>query len=202
MATSKEAPKKEPSAPAEAAPPKSKKLLIIIVIGVVLLCLIIGAGFFLFKKKTTNDGASDNSSSVEESSSSGNARQWPPYDPNKPPVFVALEPFTVNLQSDDGAQYLQVVASLRVIDEKVGEEIKAYMPQIRHEILSLLAGKKASEITSPDDREELAQEIKDTVNQIMGFDPPDTSKKKRKVASAREPVGPVVSVFFTQFIVQ
>lgn len=198
MATSKEAPKKDGGDEA-AAPKKSKKLLIIIVVAVLLLALIGGgtAVFLSGKKKT--DGATDNQADSDQAASG--EHNWPKFDPHKPPVFLALEPFTVNLQPEGDEQYLQVVASLRVIDEKVGEEVKAYMPQIRHEILSLLAGKKASEIKSQEGREELAQDIKDTVNEIMGWEPP-APKKKKKGAADTEEVGPVVAVFFTQYIVQ
>lgn len=199
MAASKETDKKDDT-PAEAspAPKKGKKLLIIIVIAVVLLGLI-GAGAFMWlgKHKSADDSA-EGATAAETTAHT--PQKWPEFDPSKPPVFLALEPFTVNLEPENGEQFLQVVASLRVIDAPTGDKIKAFMPQIRHEILSLLAGKKASEITSPADREDLALEMKDIVNEIMGWTPPPKAKKKK--GNAAEPVGPVVSVFFTQFIVQ
>ncbi|MDP5240781.1 flagellar basal body-associated FliL family protein [Uliginosibacterium sp. 31-16] len=197
MATSKDAPKKEEAA--EVAPPKkSKKLLIIIVAAVVLLCLIAGGAFMLLsKKKAAADGEED---AAADEPAAHAAHVWPKFDPTKPPVFLPLEPFTVNLQPENGEQFLQVVASLRVIDAHVGDQVKAYMPQIRHEVLGLLAGKKPSEITSPEGRETLAEEMKEIINEIMGWEAPPVSKKKK--ATAQEAVGPVVSVFFTQFIVQ
>ena len=193
MASGKEVKKEE--AAGEAAPRKSKKMLIIIIGVVVLLAVVAVAAVMLMGKKKT-DGA-ENKEDAEET-----APAHAKFDPHKPPVFVALEPFTVNLASENGndGQYLQVVASLRVGDEKIGEEVKAFMPQIRHEVLSLLAGKKASEITSPDGREQLASDIKDICNEVMGWEPP--SSKKKKKGKEEEAVGPVVSVYFTQFIVQ
>jgi flagellar FliL protein len=108
----------------------------------------------------------------------------------------------VNLQPDNGGeQFLQAVVSLRVPDEKKGEELKAYMPQIRHEILSLASAKKASEITTPDGREGLADDIKDTVNEVLGYEPPKRSKRKKKDDEVDEDA-PVMAVYFTQFIVQ
>ena len=200
MATSKEAPKKDEVAEEAApAPKKSKKLLIIIVAAVVLLSAIGGGGYALLgKKKVAAEG--EDAAAAEEAPAHA-VHEWPKFDPNKPPVFLPLEPFTVNLQPENGEQFLQVVASLRVIDAHVGDQVKAFMPQIRHEVLSLLSGKKPSEITSPEGREELAAEMKDIVNEIMGFEAPPVSKKKKKGAEP-QPVGPVVSVFFTQFIVQ
>ncbi|MBS1210627.1 MAG: flagellar basal body-associated protein [Proteobacteria bacterium] len=197
MATSKEAPKKEDAAEKEAPPKKSKKLLIIIVAAVVLLGAIAGGTLMLLNKNKAAANADDEA--ADEPAAAHAVHEWPKYDPSKPPVFLPLEPFTVNLQPENGEQFLQVVASLRVIDAHVGDQVKAYMPQIRHEVLSLLAGKKPSEITSPEGREALAEEIKDITNEIMGWEPPPVTKKKK---AGSEAVGPVVSVFFTQFIVQ
>ncbi|MDO6387981.1 MULTISPECIES: flagellar basal body-associated protein FliL [unclassified Uliginosibacterium] len=199
MATSKEAPKKDDATDGEAAPPKkSKKLLILIVVAVLVLGLIGGGAFMLLgKKKAAADGEEE---AAAESSHA--EHQWPAYDPKKPPVFMPLEPFTVNLQPENGEQFLQVVASVRVIDAHVGDTVKSFMPQIRHEILSLLSGKKASEITTPDGREELALEMKDIMNEVLGWEPPPKKKGKKKKGAEEEEVGPVVSVFFTQFIVQ
>jgi len=188
----KEAKKKEE--PAEATPKKSKKMLIIVVALVVVIGGLAAALLLVMGKKS-----GDNAGHEEQAAEETNA-EHPKFDPHKPPIFVALEPFTVNLAPEDGnEQYLQVVASLRVADDKVGEEVKAFMPEIRHEVLSLLAGKKSSEITTPDGREELADDIKDICNEVMGWEPPSSKRKKK---SEPEETGPVISVYFTQFIVQ
>lgn len=198
--SSKEAPKKEEAAADGAAPPKkSKKMLILIVAAVVLLGAIGGGAFMLMGKK---QAPAEGEEEVAHEEPAHEAHTWPKFDPTKPPVFMPLEPFTVNLQPENGEQFLQVVASLRVIDAPVGEKVKSFMPQIRHEILSLLAGKKASEITTPDGREELATEMKDIMNEVLGWEPPPKKKSKRKGAEDEEEAGPVVAVFFTQFIVQ
>lgn len=187
----KEAKKEETT---EAAPKKSKKMLIIVVALVVLIGGLAAAAFLIMGKKSGDSGAHEAEAAEEE------AAPEHKFDPHKPPIFVALEPFTVNLAPEDGnEQYLQVVASLRVADEKIGEEVKALMPEIRHDVLSLLSGKKASEITTPDGREELADEIKDICNEVMGWEPPSSKRKKK---NEPEPEGPIVSVYFTQFIVQ
>lgn len=197
MAT-KEAAKKD-EAEEVAAPPKKSKKLLIIIIGVAVLTLIAGAGigYVLGHKKAAAPDAAHGDEAVAEE------QEKKKEEPRKPPVFVALEPFTVNLQPDSttGEQFLQVVVSLRVTDEKKGEELKVYMPQIRHEILSLAGSKKASEIISPDGRDILAEDIKDVVNDVLGYEAPRQSRRKKKEAEP-DPDAPVMSVFFTQFIVQ
>lgn len=192
---SKEAPKKTEAAGDAPPPRKSKKLLILVVLAVVVLAIAGAGAFLLLGKKKAAEGEE-----AEATESQHASHSWPKFDPSAPPVFMPLEPFTVNLQAENGEQFLQVVISVRVIDAHVGDTVKSYMPQIRHEILALLAGKRASEITTPEGREDLANEMKDIMNDILGWEPPP-KKKSRKGKEESEP-GPVVGVFFTQFIVQ
>ena len=180
----------KPAKPAdgEATPKKSKKLLIIIV--VVLVAAIAGAGAFMLmskKKQADIDG---------EEVQADEAKPALHVDPKAPPVFVPLEPFVVNLQPENGEQYLQVVLSFRMADSHAGEQAKVLMPEIRHHILMLLSDKKASEIATPEGRETLASEIKAEANSSLGYEPP---KRKRKSGSDG---GPVIAVLFTSFIIQ
>ncbi len=188
---SKEAPKADAAAP---APKKSKKMLILAVLVIVILAVAGGGAFLLLGKKKA-------AAEEDHEEPAHAAHEWPKYDPSKPPVFMPLEPFTVNLQPENGEQFLQLVSSVRVIDAHVGDTVKSYMPQIRHEVLTLLSGKKASEITTPEGREDLAAEMKDIMNEVLGWEPPP-KKKSGKKGKEDEAVGPVVAVFFTQFIVQ
>lgn len=105
----------------------------------------------------------------------------------KPPVFVMLEPFTVNLQPEEGDQYLQVGLVFKVSDSAAGEAIKLHMPEIRNRILLLLSSKHASELSTVDGKQKLSAEI---------------------MAEARRPLAPqpanlgIVNVFFTAFVIQ
>ena len=178
---------------AAAAPKKSKKLLIFIIIGIVVLALILGgASLLLLKKNKKTTDATEDEEEVEPAKAQ--------VDKSHPPVFVPLEPFTVNLQPENGEQYLQVVLSFRMTDAKTGEEIKAFIPEIRHRILMLLSDKKASEIASTEGRETLADEIRTQTNSVLGHESSPT-KKKRK-GREDDPGGPVIAVFFTSFIIQ
>jgi flagellar FliL protein len=109
---------------------------------------------------------------------------------HKPPVFMVIEPFTVNLQPENpGApdQFLQIAFSLQVEDEKGVDAIKLYMPQVRSRLLLLLSGKKASQISTPEGKKKLAEEI---IEQI-----------KQPFAPGMQPQ-PVTNVFFTSFVIQ
>jgi flagellar FliL protein len=109
-------------------------------------------------------------------------------EPAKPPVFVLMEPFTVNLQPDGvGEQYLQLSFSLQVADQAQVDQIKLYMPLVRSRLLLLLSSKKSSELTSVEGKKKLADEI--------------IAQVKQPFAPNSAPVS-VSGVFFTSFVIQ
>lgn len=76
-----------------------------------------------------------------------------------PAIFVPLEPFTVNLQSENSDQFLQVTIHLQVADAPTVELFKANLAIVRNRILILLSSKKASEISSVEGKEQLSNDI-------------------------------------------
>lgn len=107
---------------------------------------------------------------------------------SKPPVFVTLEPFTVNLQHEDAtSQYLQVGLSLKVSDAAFVDAIKLYMPEIRNRVLLLLSGKRASEISSAEGKKTLSIELARAIVQPL---------------AGSMPAPGLDSVLFTSFVIQ
>ena len=104
-----------------------------------------------------------------------------------PAVFVPLEPFTVNLQSENADQFLQVTIHLQVADAPTQESIKSNLAIVRNRILILLSSKKANELASVEGKEALAQAIIDEVKK------PFTPKGKEQDVSG---------ALFTSFIIQ
>lgn len=173
------------------APKKSKKMLILVIVLAILLLVVGGGAAFLLlsKNKHADEGQAADAHEPE-----------PPkvtIDKGHPPVFVPLDAFTVNLQRESGDHFLQAVIVLRVSDAKVGEELKLYMPEIRHRVNLLLSSKLPSEISNIEGREALAEEIMIEANDVLGYEPP-----RRQRGSASEPWGPVLSVLFNSFIIQ
>lgn len=151
---------------AAAAPKKSKKLLLIGALAVVLAGG--GAAWYFMDAKANKDAKAEAA-------------------PALPPVYLAMEQFTVNLQSENGDQYLQTAFTLQVANQAQVDQIKLYMPLVRSRLLMLLSGKKAAEVGTPEGKAKLQEEI---------------------VATLREPYAPntpevgVTGVFFTAFVVQ
>lgn len=98
--------------------------------------------------------------------------------PAKPPVFVALEQFTVNLQLEDTPQFMQVGLSLQVADNTVIDTLKLHMPVVRHRVLLLLSSHKASELLAPEGKRKLSADIVSAVNDILV--PPGPRAKKAR----------------------
>ncbi len=156
-------------AQAEATGKSKKKLLI--VIGAILIVLMIGGGvaaYFLMHKT----GGKSAAVKKEES---------------KPPVFIPLDSFTVNLSPDEGDKFLQVTLTLQVPDDKEADNLKAHMPQIRSRILLLLSSQKASVLLTEAGKNQLMKAIIGTINKP--FDPAGDPQK-------------VLGVFFTSFVIQ
>lgn len=139
----------EGAAAASAAKPNSKKKLLLIIIGVLVLGVAGGAGWYF----------TQGSHHTEE------AKAPPP----APPKFIALEPFTVNLQNDGGEQFLQVGITLKFVDPELEEKIKLHMPEIRSRLLLLLSGKRASELTPVEGKKKLAVEIIAEARTVLGL---------------------------------
>ena len=85
----------------------------------------------------------------------------------KAPVFMNLEPFTVNLLEEGGEHYLQTSLVFQVADEKVVETMKQYLPVIRNRILLLLSAKKPSDIASPEGKAKLVGEVTAAVRESI-----------------------------------
>ena len=178
-------------------PPKKKGklgLIIVIVLLVVLILVAAGVGALLLlkggKDKEHEEPAAQAAPAVQQLQTTGTV------DLTKPPTFIPLEAFTVNLRRDEGDHYLQVVAVMRVADATMDATLKAFMPEIRHRINLLLSSKLPSEIATVEGREALSLAITESVNEALGFKP------VRDAAGKPVPNGPVQAVLFTSFIIQ
>lgn len=175
----------KPAAAAGEEKPKSKKMMIII-IAVLVLVIAGAAGFFLMGNKHED------------------AEEEPKAEHAAHPVFVTMEPFTVNLQREEGDQFLQIGLSLKVLDPKLEEEIKANMPEIRSKLLLLLSSKRASELSTPEGKKQLASEIVEETNVVLGAGESheEAPAKGKKSKHAPKPKEGVEDVLFTSFIIQ
>jgi flagellar FliL protein len=167
----------DPAAPAAGG--GKSKLFILIGVAVLVLGLGGGAGWY-FMHGSADDGAAEPAKKEHTSKKKKKKEE-------APPEYVAVEPFTVNLQPEHGDQYLQVAFTLQVPGPEQVELIKNNMAKVRSRILLLLSGKKASEISTVEGKQQLAGEILAAVNQPFA-----EGGEEQEVAD----------VLFTSFIIQ
>ncbi|WP_411705512.1 flagellar basal body-associated protein FliL [Edaphovirga cremea] len=78
------------------------------------------------------------------------------------PVFMALDTFTVNLQTTDNNtdRVLYVGLTLRLPDEATRSKLSDYLPEVRSRLLLLLARQQAESLSSEAGKQQLVSQIK------------------------------------------
>ncbi|NIC04317.1 flagellar basal body-associated protein FliL [Billgrantia bachuensis] len=104
------------------------------------------------------------------------------------PIFVKIDPFTVNLADDNfGSRLLYTGISLKVGSDETREILDEHMPQVRSRLLMLFSGKQASELTTPNGKRRLSEEVIATLSEPL---------------TEPQPSLEIQDVLFTEFIVQ
>lgn len=195
-----------PEAPNVAKGGGKKKLIMIVAAALLVVLLGGGAAVMLLKKKAPVDGE-DGAEDTHEPAAAPAAHA----KPGTPPVFVPLDPFTVNLADKDVDRFAQIGITLEVVDSHAGDTIKAYLPAIRSNVLMVLSHKTSVELLSREGKEKLAREILREAVRPMGIEldnedeeeaPAADAPKKKKKKKKRAVESPITTVLFSTFIVQ
>lgn len=153
----------------------SKKLLWIMIILVLLSSAGAAAAIYMVMGQGDNGGENETTE----------AQAMPE---RQSPIFVDVEPFTVNLESDrSSSRLLYTGITLRVGNEESKQILEEHMPQVRSRLLMVLSGKKPTELNTSEGKRVLSQEI------IRQLSEPLTEN---------QPPMDLREVLFTEFIVQ
>lgn len=144
-------------------PTKSRTKLILIVSLAVVVALVCGGVAAWLVMKDSGDEPAAATTAADKGKAKG--KESP--KGAKPPVFVNLEPFTVNLTSEGSDRYLQTTIVLQASDDKAAESIKVYMPVIRNKVLMVLSSKRPSDIDSGEGKHKLTAEIVAAVREAV-----------------------------------
>lgn len=155
----------------EEAPKKGGKLKLIII--ALLVVLLLGGGGFAYWFIAIHGKTQSGAKAVAQA------------EPEVPPLYTALDPFTVNLK--DPGVALQAGITLKIHDDKVDAAIKLLMPEIRNQILLILSSQQSSDLMTTTGKEKLGTQIALAVNKILG---------------EKKPKDGVSQVLFTSFIIQ
>lgn len=135
-------------------PPAKGNKKIFIIIGVLALTLAgLGGGYFFMKSKAA-------AAPVERKAEA--------------PIFLPLEPFTVNLQPGGRNRFLHVSVTLQMADAASQALMTQYLPEVRSRVLSTLSNREAESLATPEDKTRLSGEIMQSLSQSFG---PNTPKQ-------------------------
>lgn len=159
--------KTEPAPVEEAAKPAGKKGLIKLIVIALAGAAVVGGGAWWYLGHKGGEPATEAK-----------------HEPAKPPVFYPLDTFTVNLMLVDNPQFLQTGITLKVTDTAVADELKSLSPLVRDRILMLMSSRKASDLLTIEGKRQLADEIVNAMNEILGKGEP-VAKPAPKAAEAK-----------------
>jgi len=149
-----------------------KGLPIKLIVIIVLVLALLGGSFFALKGGILSFPKPSAIQSLEE----GDATQ------DMGPIY-SLDNFIVNLVGGHGKNYLKARLELEMDHLKTKEELDKRLPQIRDAILTMLSSKSDDDIKSLEGKFQLRAELISTLNQRLR-------------------TGKIVSIYFTEFIVQ
>lgn len=103
------------------------------------------------------------------------------------PIFVAVEPVTVNLQPNGRSRFLHVGVTLKLPDAKSQALVAEYLPEVRSRLLTVLSNRASDALITPEDKAKLAAEIMIALNEPLVANLPSLK---------------ISSVMFTTFMLQ
>lgn len=137
------------------SPPKSRaRLILIILLALGTAAGAAGAGYYYFYMR---DSAHTTAAAVK---------------PPKDPIFVALEPFTVNLQPNGRSRFLHAVVTVKVDSTQSQAQLVQYLPEVRSRVLATLANRAAESLLTTPEKDALATEIMVALKQPFGVNLP------------------------------
>lgn len=177
----------------ELAAKGSKKKLVIIAGLLFVVCNIgWGAAFLLTDKGSAEAAAPPSEAAQAEEPGDGDGAEADKGEADKDEEdsrsrktgpMLKLDPFVVNLDEPRGSHYLRVAIELELKDEEVKTEVEERMVVLRDRFISALSSKRLSDLTRPQDKEALRDELLDLSREATG---------KRMIRG----------VYFTEFLTQ
>ncbi|MBI5178362.1 MAG: flagellar basal body-associated FliL family protein [Nitrospinae bacterium] len=171
----------------EAPKPKkaASKVAMLAMIGGLVLVLVGVGGYFAYsmlggKKKETKEAKTEGGEKGEPAAEGEGGGEE---NGAKLGVFVSLEPFIVNLASEEGKRYLKVAIQLELGKAESAQEVTNRMPQIKDAVITVLSSKSSEELLTIEGKFKLKEQILTRINNLL------TS-------------GVVKNVFFVEFVIQ
>ena len=159
--------------------PKSKKKLFIIIGAVVLVILLAVGGMFAMgvfssEEPVAEEGATaeDGEELADTGKEGGGAKDQGTDEEaevlSDDAIYWPIEPpFVMNFEGRSKAKYMQIKIVAMSRSQKSMAALKKHMPAIRNELTFLLGSQKFVEMSTPTGKEQLREEILETINTII-----------------------------------
>lgn len=164
-----------------AASGSNKQSLLLMGLALVNMLVVVGVGFMVYqakKKEAAEPGINQVIKGEVEAQKAETA---------EPKAFlgkvIPLETFVVNLAGSKGRRIAKVNIELELAGDNVQVEVEQRKAQVRDIIIIILSGKTYDQVSNKEGKDQLRDEIKDTVNAFLTK-------------------GKIKNVFFTEFIYQ
>lgn len=172
----------EKAAAAETSAPSGgsgQKPILLIALAIINMAVVGGVGFMLYKGKQ-KEAAEPKIEQVIKGEADAQHKEA---TEEKEVVgkVIPLETFIVNLAGSKGRKVAKVNMELELKGDKTSEEIEKRKAQVRDIIIIILSSKTYEEVSSREGKDNLRNEIKDTINSFLVS-------------------GKISNVFFTEFI--
>jgi len=103
--------------------------------------------------------------------------------PKPPLIYTFDQQFLVNLADKDVLRYVKVVLGVSTRDQKVIDEIKKRMVEVRDAIILVISSRNSEELLKPEGKEKLKRDIRETLNGLLSS-------------------GEVEEIYFVDFVMQ
>ncbi len=155
---------KEPASAASGGSSGPKPMMFYIIVLLNILFMVgIGALVFMGKKKEAEQPTIQDVIKGEHETQKKEAAQEEEYIGD----LIPMETFLVNLSGSRGRRIMKVNMELEVQGKEIQEEIEKRKPQIRDIIIILLSSKTIQQVSTPEGKEQLREEIRDKVNAFL-----------------------------------
>lgn len=157
-----------------------KKPILLIVLAIINMIVVVGVGYMLYANRKKEAEQPNKLDAIVEGQHQDMEKEK--HDEKSfVGKVVPLETFIINLAGSKGRKVAKVNMELELKGEGVADEIDKRKAQIRDIIIIILSSKTFDEVSDRDGKENLRNEIKDTINSFLTK-------------------GKINNVFFTEFI--
>lgn len=153
-----------PAVPAAPAAPAAVKSRMPLIAGAVAVLVLAGAGWYFGMHLPAQKRAEEES---EKSVEKRLMKQLERKKDNKPPVFITMDEFLVNLPGKGGEHYLQTKIVLRTADNSTEKRITDFLPLVRDRVLAVLSARTVAELATVEGKDAMSKDIALVINAII-----------------------------------